>query len=147
MSPAGSHQLFNTMTGAPPPRTDPMTGPATTDQDFASASIATESMLRSNNQLTNNQLTTTNDSTLVARAAKQSNKSTPYTDKWCTYCKKRVHTYKGHTWQQCRPLKKDTDKKTSVETQNHAFVTHAQTVVSLPHQYNWKFDTCARRQI
>jgi len=26
---------------------------------------------------------------------------------------------------------------------NHAFVTHAQTVVNLPHLYNWKFDTCA----
>ena len=99
--------------------------------------------LSTNNQLTNNRLTTTNDSALVARTAKQSNKTTPYADKWCTYCKKRAHTYKGHTWQQCRRLKKDTDKRTSVDTQNHAFVTHAQTAVSLPYLYNWKFDTYA----
>jgi len=84
MSPVGPHQLFNTMIGIPP--TDSTTGPVTADQDFTSASIATESMLRSknqlaNNQLTNNQLTTTNDSILVARAAKQSNKSTSYADK------------------------------------------------------------------
>jgi len=42
MSPVGSHQLFNTMTGTTP--TDPMTGPAPTDQDSASAS---ESRFRS----------------------------------------------------------------------------------------------------
>ena len=45
MSPVGSHQSFNTMTGTPP--TDTMTGPAPTDQDSASASIAAEPRLRS----------------------------------------------------------------------------------------------------
>jgi len=110
-------------------------------------------MLSNNNhhQLTTNQLK--NDSALVTRTAKRSNKSASYTapaketdTKWCTYCKKHGMNYKGHTWQICRRLKRVQEKKTIPDTNNAAaLITQAQAhpVVSPSSLYTWKFDTCA----
>jgi hypothetical protein len=78
--------------------------------------------------------------------AKNTTSSGKTDTKWCTYCKKHNKTpFEGHTWTECRRLKRDQEAKKQQPTQEAAHITmeHAYTSVSSSSPTAWKFDSGA----
>jgi len=76
--------------------------------------------------------------------AKNTTRSGKPDTKWCTYCKKHNKTpFEGHTWTECRRLKRDQEAKKQQATQEAAHITmeHAHTSVSSSSPTTWKFDS------